>query len=206
MRVKMKWKMKQSVIFIACVCACVCVRACASPSANPVSRHCFRLLISGWKKSRGWWMRRWWLRWIRRFWISRTCWRKQACRVSSSPPTLRSLSLFLTLSRLLSFFQTLFALSVTGGDDADEFAGTGPEAAAERDCIWISALKMLQLLFRHEISVDDLFWLPRDFGALEVFIRISFSWWWWAGNVYNMTMDDTEDVPTAFLLTLNIVL
>ncbi len=47
---------------------------------------------------------------------------------------------------LLSFVQTLFSLSVTGGDDADEFAGTDPEAAAERDGVWISALKTVNLL------------------------------------------------------------
>uniref|UniRef100_A0A672P2G2 Protein DGCR6-like n=1 Tax=Sinocyclocheilus grahami TaxID=75366 RepID=A0A672P2G2_SINGR len=76
-----------------------------------------------------------------------------------------SLTLTLTLSpsqrRLRSFFQTLSALSVTGGDDADEFAGTGPEAAAERDGVWISALKEPDTSrasqFQHEISVDDLF-------------------------------------------------
>ncbi len=49
-------------------------------------------------------------------------------------------------SCLLSFVQTLFSLSVTGGDDADEFAGTDPEAAAERDGVWISALKTVKLL------------------------------------------------------------
>lgn len=46
---------------------------------------------------------------------------------------------------LLSFVH-LFSLSVTGGDDADEFAGTDPEAAAERDGVWISALKTVKLL------------------------------------------------------------
>lgn len=61
--------------------------------------------------------------------------------ITTNPQVTLALSPF--QHHLLSFFWSQFALSVTGGDDADEFAGTDSEAAAERDALWISALKRL---------------------------------------------------------------